>query len=358
MSAMPLEALNDDSSYTRIDASSMREHLLFLPAQCRQAWREALAFPLPDHYRGVDKVLFLGMGGSAIGGGMAAALLAGKCRAALHSHRDYGLPGFVDSSTLVIAASYSGTTEETLDAFEKALALGCKKLAITTGGTLGRMAAERDVPVFPIRYESPPRAALGYGLMPLLAILHNLGLAPDLSADVSETISLLEDLGRGYAPQTPAGQNVAKRLAGALVNRLLVIYGAGILSPVAYRWMTQINENAKSWAVCNTVPELCHNSVAGLAHPETVRETAQVVLLDASSLHPRHRARYRALKELLDQSAVPCTVVDAGGRSELAQMMGLTLLGDWTSYYLAILNGFDPTPIPAIEHLKRHLKMS
>lgn len=347
--------IDDPRVYDRLDVGGMAAHLRDLPDQCRNAWAAGLSFKLPADYSEVDKVLMLGMGGSAIGGELAHSLLAGCSTATYHSHRDYGIPGFTDSRTLVIASSYSGQTEETLDAFSRALETSAKKLVMTTGGRLRKMAEGNSIPSFVFSYQSPPRAALGYSLMPLLAILQNLGIASDLSADVEEAIAVLKAASAQYEPSVPETNNAAKSLAIRLFNRLPIIYGAGILAPVAYRWKTQLNENGKTWAVCEALPELNHNSIAGFGLPAELKKTACVVMLQAPSLHQRHAVRYTVTGELLDKESIPHVTANSRGRSELSQMMSLVLLGDWTSYYLGILNGVDPTPVPAIDYLKDRL---
>lgn len=333
----------------------MHNHLRGLPQQCRLAWTEANSLPLPADYSEIDKIVVLGMGGSAIGGDLARALASSRSRVTLVSHRDYGIPAFVDDRTLVIASSYSGTTEETLDGFQRALAVKCKKIAITTGGKLKDLADEHGIPAFVFDYRSPPRAAVGYSLMPILAVLQKLAVLPDISEEVDSALSSMQAVCSRVDTHVPESDNVAKNLAACLCGRLPVIYGAGVLSPVAYRWKTQLNENGKTWAISETMPELCHNSVAGLALPDKLKEKAYVLMLQAPAMHVRYQARYAIVGEVLDKSGIPHRIVSAEGGSELGQVLGLVMLGDWTSYYLAILNGVDPTPIPSIDYLKDRL---
>ena len=187
-------------------------------------------------------------------------------------------------------------------------------------------------------------------------MLGKLGLIPDQTEAVEEMFDVLDNLCPRLAESMPLALNKAKALASRLHQRMPVIYGAGILSPVAYRWKTQLNENSKTWALAEAIPELNHNSIAGYAHPEEIKARASIVMLNAPSLHKRLLARYVATGELLDRSGIARTTVNAEGQSELSQVMSLVLLGDWTSYYLAILNGQDPTPVPSIDYLKDRLK--
>ena len=350
--------LDDHKVYNRLDPANMREHLHGLPGQCRTAWYKARGFDLPQDYAEIDKVVVLGMGGSAIGGDLARSLLLSKGKPILFVNREYDLPGFVDEKTLVIASSYSGNTEETLSAFSQAVKGTCKKLAMTTGGELKTLAENAGVPVFHIDIVSQPRAALGYSFIPLLAFMQRLGFVEDKSGEVETMTKDLEKLQGELKETVSTGSNWAKELASKMHNRIAVIYGAGILSEVARRWKTQINENSKSWAFYEIFSELNHNAVVGYQFPQELYSKIFVVLLRCPSLHPRILVRYQVTNDLLEQNAISHQFVDSQGDSQLSQMMRLIYLGDWVSYYLAILNDTDPTPVKAIDYLKKRLSES
>ena len=347
--------LDDPGIYQQLDPANMLAHLHGLPQQCRSAWHKAKDFELPPDYAGIDKIIILGMGGSAIGGDLARSLILSTGKPIVFVNRDYDLPAFVDDRTLVIASSYSGNTEETLSAFSQALKTSCKKLAVTTGGKLKALAEDARVPVLTIDYISPPRAALGYSFMPLIAFLHKLTFLEDKSAEVEAMIRNLERLLGELKETVPISSNQAKQLAMKLYGKIAVIYGAGILSEVARRWKAQINENSKAWAFHETFPELNHNAVVGYQFPPELASEIYVVLLHCPSLHPRTLIRYQVTSELLEQNGVGYQIIDSQGESELSQMMSLIFLGDWVSYYLAILYKIDPTPIKAIDYLKKRL---
>jgi len=154
---------------------------------------------------------------------------------------------------------------------------------------------------------------------------------------------------------TPTSSNPAKQLATNLHGKITVIYGAGILSEVGHRWKTQINENSKAWAFHETFPELNHNAVVGYQFPSELASKIYVVMLRCPSLHPRTLVRYQVTGELLEQNGVSHQIIDSQGGSDLSQMMSLIFLGDWVSYYLAILYEIDPTPVEAIDYLKKRL---
>jgi glucose/mannose-6-phosphate isomerase len=348
---------DDPAIYKKIDSSDMRAQLHDLPKQCMEAWKKALAFELPEDYSDVDKIVVLGMGGSAIGGDLVGNLYQSKLKVTFTVNRDYKLPAFVDSSTLVIASSYSGNTEETISAFNDAIKTGCKKLVMSTNGKLKVMAEKIGVPVFHIDHVSQPRAALGYSFMPLIAFLYTLGFL-DEKPDVDEMVRTLNRLLREMEENIPCRANEAKQIAAGMYGKIPVIYGAGILSEVAHRWKTQLNENSKSTAYYEVLPELNHNSVVGYQFPAEPISNLCVVFLRCPLLHPRTLLRYKVTSELLEQNAIQYQIVDSTGEDELSQIMGLIFLGDWVSYYLAMLYEIDPSPVKSIDYLKKKMKYS
>jgi glucose/mannose-6-phosphate isomerase len=347
--------LDDIQTYERLDPENMRQHLQGLPQQCRDAWNKAKKFELPKDYSAVDKVVVTGMGGSAIGGDLVRSLFRSQKKPIIFVNREYDLPAFVDDKTLVITSSYSGNTEETLSAFSQSLEKKCKRLAITTGGKIKPMAEKAGVPVFTIDYVGQPRAALGYGFMSLIAFLQTLGLVKDQTAAVETMIQDLEKQLTELKETGATGSNRAKQLAARLYGKIAVIYGAGILSEVAHRWKTQINENSKASAFYEIFSELNHNAVVGYQFPQELASKIYVVMLRCPSLHHRILLRYKITGDMMAQNGIGNETVDSREKSELSQMMSMIYLGDWVSFYLAMLNETDPTPVKIIEYLKKRL---
>jgi len=351
--------LDSPEVYQRLDPAGMRERIRELPQQCLKAWQQALDFKLPKKgYSNIDKVVILGMGGSAIGGDLLKSLSALEKKALVLVQRDYDLPLFVDAKTLVIASSYSGMTEETLSAFNQALSTPAKKLALTTGGKLKSIAEQNKIPVFTIDYVSSPRAAVGHSFLPLLGICQKLGIVSDKSKDVAEMAQVLNDLQATIDVNYPLKLNPAKQLATKLYSHLAVIYGAGFLATAAQRWKTQINENSKGWAFYEIFPELNHNATVGYEFHADLAQRIFVVFLRSPRLHPRTLIRYKLTAEMLSQAKVSHEIIDAKGESALSQMMSLVFFGDWVSYYLALLNETDPSPVKVIDYLKKRLAES
>ncbi len=347
--------LDDLGALRRFDSGDMLGRIAELPQQCRDAWALAQAFDLPAEYRAAKQVVIIGMGGSAIGGALVAGLVADEATIPISVVRDYSLPAFVGPETLVVACSYSGNTEETLSAARQAREKGARLLVTTTGGQLAQLARSWDAPVLTFEYVAQPRAALGYSFMLLLGVLHKLGFFPPKESDLAEATEVMESLQKEIGPQVPAEGNPAKALARRLHGRFVVVYGSGFMEPVANRWKTQVNENSKAWATFEGLPELNHNSVVGYEHPGELRDKLMVVMLTSALDHPRTAIRFRVTREILDERGIPNATVSAWGRSRLAQMLSTIHFGDYVSYYLAALNGADPTPVAVIDFLKRRL---
>lgn len=348
--------LDEPARFRELDPDGMLERISELPQTCRTAWAQARDLEVPASYGRVRHVVMLGMGGSAIGGMLVQGLVAGECTIPITIVQGYALPAFVRGPEhLVIACSYSGNTEETLAAFEEATGRGGLAAAVTTGGQLAERARESGALLIRYDYKAQPRAVLGYSLALLLGLLGRAGLLRDYSADVEGAIQVMEDWQAEIGPEVPTAHNPAKSLAARLVDRLPVAYGAGFLAPVANRWKTQLNENSKHWAFFEVLPELQHNAVVGLGLPHSVRDRVIVLMLRSGFDHPRVQARWEVTAELLAREGVAAEILHGRGESPLAHALSLITFGDYVSFYLALLNGVDPTPVEIIAFLKRRL---
>ena len=335
------------------DPEDMLGRIKELPKQIQGAWQVTRAAQLPPAYGDVRNITVIGMGGSAIGGDLAAALLADELKVPMSVHRDYGLPAFIGRDSLVIASSYSGNTEETLSAFEEARKRGAKVLALTTGGTLATQARAANYPVVTFSYKARPRATLGYSLGLVLGSLTRLGLTRDLSADIDAAIADLAKLEERV--HEGARTNDAKKLAIQLYGRVIFAYGAGVMGVMARRVKGQWNENAKNWSAYDVMSELNHNAVVGFPNPQIAREAITVLLLRSDRDNPRHKIRFDVTRELLDRASIQHKSLEFGGTNLLSEVLQMTLFTDYVSFYVALLNGADPSPNTAIDYLKDRL---
>lgn len=349
--------LDDAKAIEKLDPGGMLASVRGLPDQCNLAWDMARELKLPGNYRSIDLIVIFGMGGSAISGDFFRAILARECAVPVFNVRGYDMPPYVDERTLVIASSFSGETEEVISAFGQSLAVPCPKVVVTTGGQLLTTARANGIPAFTFEHHGEPRSAMGWGLMPLLAIAEDLRLTHDVGRDVDEMVELMKRILGKIDQPVPTENNAAKQMAMALHEKLPVVYGAGPLVEVARRWKTQLNESGKVAAYFEELPEIHHNAIIGYSLPKQIAKETAVIFLESETLvHPRVQLRYGYTKEVLQKAGTAVLEAKARGKSALAQMMGLVLFGDFVSTYLAFLYGVDPTPTTPIDELKAWLK--
>jgi len=347
--------LDDLDLYKNHDSQNMLSHIDGLPDQLRDAWKLGTNLELP-RWSGVKQVLIAGMGGSAIGADLLSAYLSSRCDLPIVVHRDYGLPTWVKGNgTLVITASHSGNTEETLSVFDIAMTRDCRILVITTGGALAHAASQSEVPVWEFVHNGQPRAAVGYSFGLLLAAMFRLDLVLDPTNEISGVIEAMKEQQKFIKAEIPVVQNPAKRLAGQLVDRWVNVFGAGILAPVARRWKGQISEIAKAWAQFEFLPEADHNTLAGILNPERLFSSQIALFLQCSSDHPRNHLRSHLTSKAFMVAGMNTSFVDARGDTPLAQLWTCLHFGDYMAYYLAMAYGVDPTPVASIEGFKREM---
>lgn len=303
--------------------------------------------------KGVSNVVVGGMGGSAL----AASLLTSwpKLTVPFEVVRTYSVPAYVGESTLFIASSYSGNTEETLSALEEAARKGARLAVIAAGGALAEYAADNNLPYYQLPGGLQPRMAVFYNLAALIQLLEAAGLAAaGCSEELSQAAEWLSGQVADWRADVPTAQNRAKQLALELMGKSPVVYGGTLLYPAAYKWKINFNENAKNVAWCGALPEFNHNEFLGWSsHP--VDKPYAVIDLRSSFEHPRIQKRFEITERLLSGRRPAALVVEAEGDTPLRQLLWVIVLGDFVSLYLALLNGLNPTPVELIEKLKKAL---
>ena len=332
---------------------SMLQAVMMVPHDARRALENAEKLDLSGlENRWYKGLLIAGMGGSAVGGLLLRDWLMDNSPIPIHVSRGYRLPAWVDEDTLVYAVSYSGDTEETLSQFREALTRGCPTVCFASGGELTRSAGLHGLPClgYPKGYQ--PRAAIAHQFFGLAATTRRLGLIDDETwGQVDEALVILEELRGRMSPDTPTSTNPAKRLAMSLKGYIPFVYGGEAYETVVYRYTTQLNENSKSPAAYNFIPEAFHNSVmAREAGPDLLERCCAVVINDPgeTSLKPK----VKRFKDLLSESFGKLVEVDAGGEGKLARMLSALYTGDFTSVYLSVLYGKDPSSTDSIISLK------
>lgn len=313
------------------------------------------------------RVVMCGMGGSAIAGDLVRPLLAGS-GVQLAVQRDYGLPDWVTADDLVIAASYSGNTEETLAGLADARRRGCRVLGIASGGEL-RDASRQDggFPLVQLPSGMQPRAALGHSLGALLHMMSRLGFIADPSESIAHAVATLRARAAarmapwqrprfGAADGEPEADLTVDELAGVLEDRVPVLYTAGDEAhAVGARWKAQLNENAKIPVLVAGFPELDHNDLVGWDLSESLRSRFVLIILEGAIPDSRMRIRVDATRKLLEGEFSSIHTVAARGETALARILSLVQYGDFLSCRLAWRRAVDPMPVERIEDLKKIL---
>lgn len=310
----------------------------------------------PEHdTRTIAKIVIVGMGGSALAALTAKSWLDQELTIPFEVIRNYSIPEYVDYNTLVIASSYSGNTEETLSGLQQARDKNAQIAIISAGGKLKDLAEKHDIANVVLPGGLPQRMTLIYGLRALTALLgHFSVLNFDRFAEIADTADWLGEQTKLWTPDVSTDKNYAKQLALMAVGKTPIFYGGPLMAPIAYKWKISWNENAKNVAFWDEYPEFNHNEFMGWAsHP--VEKPFAVFDLVSNLENPRILKRFEVSDRLLSGKRPKATTVDIKGKTAIEQLLWGSILADFVSIYVAILNGVDPTPVLLIEKLKKEL---
>jgi glucose/mannose-6-phosphate isomerase len=296
------------------------------------------------------------MGGSGVSGDVVRSVVEPRLPIPFRVEKGYGpLPSWVGRTTLVVAVSYSGNTEETLSAATDALERGARLVTIATGGDLAEMAEDHNLSHVAVPPGLQPRSALGYLTLPVLAVLDRMELIPPLQEDVEEAADVLDGIAARCHRKNAVSDNPAKSLAGRLVGMVPLVYGGhGLGATAAYRFKCDLNEYAKVPAFWNELPELNHNEIESWQASDMTNNFALVMLRDHHE-HPSISRRFDITKELIGNRADDAIEVTSEGQSALARLLSLLLVTQLSAIYLALARGLDPGPVDVLERLKQKL---
>ncbi|MFX1519145.1 MAG: bifunctional phosphoglucose/phosphomannose isomerase [Promethearchaeota archaeon] len=360
------DMLDDLIEMGKIDKSGMLELQIKVPEFARDAIKRARGVVIPSDieikgrklkYYNFTRIIGAGMGGSAISFDFLKSFLRyTNVKIPVETNRDYNLPPYADENTLVILISYSGNTEETLNCFLNAIDKGCPIVALTSGGKLEAVCKKVSLPYVKLPSGLPPRASIPYLFFPLLIILEKLNIRPPFEEDIEETLSILETLRDELRPETLTLDNLAKRIAICLQNKIPLIYGNTFFDCVAYRLKCQFNENSKIIALSEVLPEMNHNGIMGWEADKQLLEPLYPIFIRDSDESPSIKARIEISRDqIILKKKKQVIEILARGQSILAKICSVTYIGDFTSVYLALLYGTDPTPVQSISLLKSKL---
>lgn len=348
--------LNDIVAMQNIDRSNMMGLILNFSRHCQDACKIADGFKRPKVFFGFKNVVFSGLGGSAIGADLIRCFLEDEIKIPIIVLKEYNIPNFINKDTLFFSCSYSGDTEETLSAYKQAKAKRAKIIAITSGGKLEEIARGDKIPFVTVPSGFPPRAAVGYSFFVPLVLLSKLGIINSKIKDIKETIGVLEELKSSLGPKISTQDNLAKIIATRIHNRFCIIYGSSShMAAVVTRWRSQFAENSKHLSSSHLLPEMNHNEIVGWENPPNLIKELVVIFLKDKDDHPRVLKRMQVSKEIINDKNQNILEVNSEGKGLLARTFSLIYIGDFVSFYLAILNNVDPTPVDKVTYLKNRL---
>ena len=306
--------------------------------------------------RQISNIVLAGMGGSGLAASLVKVWLKPELDIPIEIVRGYDLPDFVGKQSLIIISSYSGNTEEELSCLQQAIERGSQIGIISSGGELLELSIKNDIAYVPLPIKLQPRMAVIYGLRALVNLLaHFKVIGNHKLVEIYEVHDWLYEESLKWSPDVPVKDNYAKQLAQLSVGKTAVFYGGALTAPVAYKWKISWNENAKNLAFWNELPEFDHNEFMGwTSHP--VEKPFIVFDIISNLEHPQILKRFKISDKLLSGKRPKSNVIELKGDTLIAQLLWGSILADFTSIYLAILNNVNPTPVPLIEKLKEELK--
>lgn len=301
----------------------------------------------------IVNIIISGLGGSAISGDLIKNYLCSEIEIPIIVNRNYNLPKFASKDTLFIASSYSGNTEETISALNEAIEIGCKIVCISTGGEVESIAKNKNIPLVKVQPGFQPRYSLGLSFFSLLKVFQELKLISDQTKIVENIISIWKQKGIEYSKEG----NTAYTFAESLVGFIPLIYSVvDSTSAVGYRFKCQLNENSKLHAFHNEIPEMNHNEIIGWESYKEKVFHVKIVNIEDELYHPQIQKRFDILKDIFSKSGAEILSLKSNEQLFKVRLLDLIYLGDWISYYIGVLRGYDPSEIDNIYTLKDRLK--
>jgi glucose/mannose-6-phosphate isomerase len=352
-----VEKLDDTRFVSRLDLSNMLRLISELPDQCKKAYEIGNNIDSSKSDSKIGNIVFAGLGGSAIGADIVRIYLQNESKVPIVVCRNYTLPDFVDKNTLLFCSSYSGNTEETLSSFEDGLERGADIITMGSGGRLKDLSIKNGFKHIEIPSGYPPRTGVAYMSITVIAILAKLGFIEDKEKDIRELYLILSDLrDKEISMDVTFRKNIAKKIAKKLYGRYCVVYGTSdTTEAVTIRWRGQLAENSKSLSSSHVLPEMNHNEIVGWEFPKKLLKGFKVVILRDENDHPRTKNRIEISKKIIKKSGAEIIELKGKKGSLISRLFSLIYIGDFVSFYLAILNGIDPTPVKRVDYLKAQL---
>jgi len=340
-----------------VDKDDFKRFLKKFPDQIKESENLFKSSKAKIKVKEIDNILYLGMGGSAIAGDVFRSTFFNELKLPFTVVRGYQCPQFCSNRTLVIVSSYSGDTEETISAAKEAQKKGGQIIAITGGGEVEKMAIKHSWQMIKIPGGMPPRQAFGYSFFPLLYLLNPVLKKKVDEKQIKDVLRLVRAMVKRNDEQTTRGKSLSKELAIKIHHRIPLVYtSAPYLEAVAIRWKNQFQENSKSMAFHNVIPEMNHNEIVGWEMDHKCMENFIVFFLEEHDSHTRVSTRIELTKKIIQERGAEVVSLYTEGETLLEQVISLVCKGDWVSYYLALLYERNPLDILNIDYLKSELE--
>lgn len=351
--------IDDRESVRELDKENVYDSVVEFPKQCLDAWDANKDLVIPESYRDINKIIMTGMGGSGLGARVIESVYANTLPYPLIRVNDYDLPNWADDKTLVICSSFSGTTEETIENVRQAKEKGTKWMAIGTGGGLIDTAKTDGVPYYQIdpvyNPSRQPRMAVGYSIIGQLLMASKAGVVSISKEDIDEVVRVAQDVQAGITIDTPEAENEAKKLARNILGKQVVFVAARHLAAASHVAKNQMNENAKNLSSLFEIPELNHHLMEGLHFPERNKDDVVFLFLESNHYSDRIKQRFEITKDVVGKNGMPFFSWEAKSDTKLTQSFELIQFCAFVVFYLAMLNGINPAPIPWVDYFKEQL---
>lgn len=351
--------LDDISEIKKLDSQNLSGSILELGKQCEQVHEEIEKLDLGDELKGKSKIVVMGMGGSTLGAHIVHSLFFDKNKVGLEYVNGYHVPAHVDSKTLVILSSYSGTTEEVLAAYKEAKLKGAKFFSISSGGDLGKLVSSGEIQGYTFEPKfnpsNQPRMGLGYSILSQILILSKLGYLYFKDENYQNLLKAIEKINSESKIDVETSNNKAKQVAKKLHNKVPFLLASEHLVGNVHTFANQINENAKTISAYFTLPEADHHLIEGLPSTHDINHNVVFFFLNSDLYSERVQKRYPITEKLVEKAHFESVEIKPQGKSKIEQSFEFLTFGSWISFYLAMLYGRDPSPIPNVDFLKSEM---
>lgn len=354
-----MENLDNLEEIKKIDTQSMYKSIEELGLQIKQAWQDASEVKIDYKANEINNILVAGMGGSALGARIIDALYVDRLSIPLKIYGNYGMPEFVNENTLVIASSYSGSTEESLETLDLAISRGAKIIGIASGSKLIEKAKENSLPYYLIKPDhnpcGQPRMAIGYSIVGQLAMLNTIGLISINLDELESAQSIIEKNNNLYGIEIAQKDNLAKQLAQKIKGHIPILIAADHLSGAIYASRNQFNENGKNYTDQHVLPELDHHLLESLGFPNTNKDNLFGIFLNSKLYHQRNQKRVDLTMDVMEKNNISTFKFTPSAKDKFSQVFESLHFFSYVNYYLALLNDVNPSPIPWVDYFKEKL---